>query len=469
MADGLLTRFMPTEIIRRRVGVPLDDVSKADKYLRDALTADKNDGLRLAVRARWIALAVIGLLLPFLNFSWEMLYYEVLLLGFALLGWAMLHAGRVGTSRLELALIFLDLAFLTFTLVVPNPFADENWPTAMQYNFGNFIYFYVLLAAGTMAYTWRTVWAMGTWVTVLWLVAAALVIFFGTTMPELSAALAAVLSDQGRMIDFLDPNEANFPARVQEVVVFLIVAGILALNSWRNNQLLLKQAEVARERANLARHFPPTIVDQIASRDQPLGSVRSQSVTVMFADIVGFTRMAEKQSPAEVIALLRDFHGRMEAAVFNNHGTLDKFLGDGIMATFGTPDPSPEDSANALRCGLEMMATMDEWNRQRHDLGEAPIKLSIGIHKGDVVLGDIGSERRLEFATLGDTVNVANRLEALTRELDVRMIVSGQLVEDITEVGAADANELLSGLEASAARTLRGRDDPMTVWTYAGA
>lgn len=466
MASGLLARIIPQDMSVRANRLNQEKLASTNKFLLEALTTDKRNGLRLAVRARWVALGVIALLLPYLNFTWSVLYYEALLAGFALIGWAQLRAGRVGQSRQELALIFCDLAFMTFTLVVPNPFFHETWPTAMQYKFDGFMYFYVLLAASTMAYSWRTVFAFSTWTTGLWLGALILVVVFGTEIPALTDGVTGALVGYERMLEFLDPNDPQVQARVQEVVVFVIVAGILALNSWRTNQLILAQSDVARERANLARHFPPTIVDQLADRDQPLGAVRSQTVVVMFADIVGFTRMAEQRSPEDVVAMLREFHGHLESAVFNHHGTLDKFLGDGIMATFGTPDPSPEDAANALRCAREMMTTIDQWNGDRVARGEDPVRLSIGIHCGEVVLGDIGSERRLEFAALGDTVNVANRLEALTRDLHVRMIVSDGFVDALRAATEDQGRELLTDFHSGTEQPLRGRDDPVKIWTY---
>src|SRR3546814_9511924 len=98
------------------------------------------------------------------------------------------------------------------------------------------------------------------------------------------------------------------------------------------------------------------------------------------------------------------------------------------MATFGTPEPGPRDAANALAAGRAMLRTVEEWNRERIAAGEPPIQLSIGIHYGEVVLGNIGSERRLEFAVLGDVVNVARRLETLTRDLQCHLAACSALV-----------------------------------------
>ena len=278
--------------------------------------------------------------------------------------------------------------------------------------------------------------------------ALALVAVFGTEIPELSEITAVAFAGYERILDVIDPNDPRIPERVQEVVIFLIVAGTLAVNAKRTNRMIIQQAKIARERANLARHFPPNIVDQMAERDQPLGAVRSQMVAVMFVDIVGFTRMAGQQTPEEVVAMLRQFHARLEAKVFEHQGTLDKFLGDGLMATFGTPESGPRDAANALRCGREMLVDIEQWNDARRESGAEPIKVSIGLHYGAVVLGDIGSERRLEYAVLGDAVNVASRLEVLTRNLGVAMVTSDDLVSAVRQEADADGAELLMGLTA---------------------
>ena len=452
---------------RRRGGLSEKDFAQVDPFIQEALSENKRQGLLLAVRARWIALATIAVLLPFLNSRWEVLYYEVALIVFALIGWAQLRAGKVVQSRQELFLIFLDLALITFVIVFPNPFRDDVWPTAFQFQLGEFGYFYVMLAVGALAFSWRTIFAFGVWTAGLWLGALALIALFGTELPELSEKAAVAFTGYQRILDVSDPNDPRIPERIQEVVIFLIVAATLAVNGYRNNRLIFQQANIARERANLARYFPPTIVDQMADRDEPLGAVRSQDVSVMFVDIVGFTGMAGRQSPEDVVALLRQFHARLEAKVFEHQGTLDKFLGDGLMATFGTPEPGPHDAANALACGRAILVDIEEWNAARKEAGAEPVKVSVGLHYGSVVLGDIGSERRLEYAVLGDTVNVASRLEALTRNLGVGMVTSDDLVTAVRHNAGVDAVgiELLSGLDSAGAQHLRGRDEPINAWT----
>jgi adenylate cyclase len=458
MADtGTAGKFL------RQLRPPEESDGPAHKYLEEALDQNKREGLLLSVRARTISLAVVGVFIIFLNPHISVIYYEVLLIGFALIGWAQLKIGRVGRSRAELLLLFLDLALMTVVLAVPNPLDPRDWSVAMQYKFNNFTYFYILLAGATLAYSWRTLFAVAGYTTLLWMGA----YFWAKEQPssiaDLTDKVAAAVSDYPHIFEFIDPNNVQLEPRIQEVLLFAIVAGILALNSWRANRLLVRQAEAARGRANLARHFPPNIVDNLATRDQPLGEVREQPVAVLFADIVGFTKMAEAQSPEAIVALLRDFHSRMEACVFDNGGTLDKFLGDGLMATFGTPDTSPDDAMHALQCAQSMNSVMKDWNTARKQSNLPAIQLSVGIHFGQVVLGDIGSERRLEYAVLGDVVNVASRLEALTRPLNASILVSDAVIE---AAGGPDIAAKL-GYTATGPQEIRGREQTVSGWQLA--
>ncbi|MCP4184794.1 MAG: adenylate/guanylate cyclase domain-containing protein [Hyphomicrobiales bacterium] len=444
------------------------EAAKNNPHMMDALGVNKRQGQVLAIKARWISLVVIAILLPFINPNWDVLYFEALLVAFALLGWAQLKAAQVGQSRMELVLILLDLVLLTIIGILPNPLFEQIWPSAMQYRFENFPYFYVILAGATLAYSWRTLIAIGTWTSVIWLLGLVGIIFFGRTDPQLTEDIGQAIASYPLMLDVIDPNNVLVGVRIQEVVVFLIVAAILALNGWRNNQWMMKQASSERERENLARYFPPNIVDELADQDHPFDNIRLQPVAVLFADIVGFTRMAEQGNPEKVVEFLRKYHQLLETAVFENHGTLDKFLGDGIMATFGSPVIGPQDAANALQCVRDMVKSIDRWNAKRVEDGEAPVMLSIGVHYGDVILGDIGSERRLEFATLGDTVNVAARLEELTRSLGTQVIVSDELIEANKICEAGNDNYQLDNFTNVGSKILKGRESEIGIWKMQG-
>jgi adenylate cyclase len=221
------------------------------QFAQAALAAAKQEGLQLAVRARYIALVVIACLLPIINPSWDQLYYVALLGLFALIGWGQVRVGRVGLSRPELTLLFCDLALLTFIAVVPNPFSSAHWAVATQYRFGNFIYFFVVLSCAILAYSWRTVIAVGTWTSVLWVVGMVWVWWQPDRDPELTAHIAAAIGSDQRLFQLISPNSIVFGARIPEIVVFMIVAVTLAVAVRRSNELLIRHAAVERARALL--------------------------------------------------------------------------------------------------------------------------------------------------------------------------------------------------------------------------
>jgi adenylate cyclase len=433
------------------------------KFAEAALADSKREGLWLAVRARWVALAVIALTLPIMNPHWEVIYYIVSLGLFAVIGWAQLKVGKAGVSRPELFLMFCDLALLTFIAVVPNPWSPGGWPIGMQFRFDTFIYFFVLLATAPLAYSWRTVIAMGTWTAALWAVGVGWVWLQPETHAALAERVRAAVGSDVRMFALIDPTAVHIAARFQEIVVFLIVAVTLAVAVRRSNALLVSHAGIERERTNLARYFSPNVVEQLSKNDEPLKQVRTENVAVLFADIVGFTAYADGRSPAEVIGTLRRFHERMEREIFRHEGTLDKYLGDGLMATFGTPFPGASDAGNALRCAQTMLGAIDDLNRERRHRGEPPIRISIGLHYGQVVLGDIGLNR-LEFAVIGTTVNAASRLESLTREFGCAIIASDDLVQRASaETSSSDAD--FTHLVAQPPQAIRGLEQPLGIWT----
>ena len=436
------------------------------RFAEAALERHKREGTVLAVRARWIALAVVAVMLPFINPRLEIIYFEILLLCFALIGWAQLRVGRVGLSKAELLLIFCDLALMTIVIVVPNPLASTDWPLAMEYRAQGFKYFYILLASGTLAYSWRTVRGIGSVTCVFWLLALAIVWAVSGENVALTEAAYAAFSPDREMADLLDPNNLLFYIRVQEVVIFVIVAWTLAISVRRFGHLLMGHAALERERANLARYFSPNVVEELSHNDEPLKQIHTQNIAVLFVDIVGFTRYAADRTPQEVIMTLRQFHQRMEAEVFQHGGTLDKYLGDGLMATFGTPIAGDADALNALRCARAMMQSVADWNDERASSGERPIRAGFGLHYGPVVLGDIGSNR-LEFAVIGNTVNVASRIEALTRELSVELAASDDLLERVRREAGGD-DRALSELIRHDGMEIRGLDAKMTVWALSG-
>jgi adenylate cyclase len=229
----------------------------------------------------------------------------------------------------------------------------------------------------------------------------------------------------------------------------------------------MERRRVAAERArnNLSRYFSPNIVELLASQDEPLGAGRRETVAILFADIVAFTQMAELMAPEDVLALLREFHTRMTEQIFSSGGTVDQYMGDGIVAVFGTPAASRNDAANALACAQTMLDALERWNHERERKGEAPLAIGIGVNYGPVVLGDVGSEHSMSFTAIGDTVNTAARLQVLTRSLKTPLVVGDAVIRAVQTLSPEIAAERILRLEDQGEHILRGRTSPVRLWT----
>jgi adenylate cyclase len=422
-------------------------------------------GLRFAVGARFAALLVIAIWVAVQNIYGpieRILYFEGLIAMFGVLGALQYFVARArgGDTKFQYLFVLADTVLLTLVLLMPVPGETDAVPIALHLRWPNFLYFFVIGASAMLSYSpllmiWSGIttaisWTIGTW----WII----------SLPETFALPLANTDSVGEfLVLYLDVNAISVMRWLQQIIVYMIFSCILAGIVWRAKTLVQHQAATERERANLARYFSPNMVDDLAQSDQPLGTVRRQDIAVLFADIVGFTRLSENQPPEAVISLLREFHGRMEASVFAHHGTLDKYIGDGVMATFGTPAVGPRDACNALACAREMVESIESWNRARVQRNEPPIRVSVGVHFGPVVVGDIGGEHRLEFAVIGDTVNVASRLENLTRSLDAEIVIGEDLVAAVEREAPGASSAPLAGFQQQPPQPIRGRNAALPI------
>jgi adenylate cyclase len=255
--------------------------------------------------------------------------------------------------------------------------------------------------------------------------------------------------------DFVTPvtgESVQLVLYLSNVFVTVVAGFFFYLVARRSRRLILESAGFEVQSASLARYFSPDVVREISGKEEdffrPGGEVRE--VVVLFSDIRGFTRLSAEHPPDEVFALLSGYHAAMVEAIFENGGTLDKFIGDGIMATFGAIHGGPDNRRQALAAALAMRANLAALNAARQAAGRFTIAHGIGIHCGPVLVGNVGIAERLEFTVIGETVNTASRIEGACKELGRDLLFSaavagaaweGLAVEDAGEAG-------LRGIEA---------------------
>lgn len=175
----------------------------------------------------------------------------------------------------------------------------------------------------------------------------------------------------------------------------------------------------------LCRYMAREVAEQMLKDKSKLrlGGTRAQ-VTILFADIRNFTTLSEQMDPAEVVSLLNSYYPRMINVIFRHQGMVDKFIGDAILAVFGVPAPRPDDALRAVRAALAMRRELGVINQERQARGLLSVEIGIGITSGTVISGNIGSERRMDFTVIGDPVNLAARLEGMTKEVARKILIN---------------------------------------------
>jgi adenylate cyclase len=208
----------------------------------------------------------------------------------------------------------------------------------------------------------------------------------------------------------------------------------------RRIALMHRISEEQLRRERLHRYFSPQVAQTIEQDEQDFDTGHVCEITVLFSDLRGFCAFSQDLPPAAVLDLLNEVHSRMVEVVFAHGGTLDKYIGDGLMAYFGAPIPQADHATRALNCAQQMRAAFASLSTARAARGELTLRLSIGLNSGTAVVGSIGAANRREFTAVGDTVNLAARMESLTRDYDADILVSG---ETARKVGATCPLRLL--------------------------
>jgi adenylate cyclase len=250
--------------------------------------------------------------------------------------------------------------------------------------------------------------------------------------------------------DRLDPFAAFKPDDL-ELISAVAAQTAIAVENARAHERLARE-EVAR--ANYSRFLPEYVVKQMLENPESfkLGGV-SQTITILFADIRGFTRISEHAQPERIVSLLNRYFSAMTDIIFAHGGTLDKYLGDGLMALFGAPTATPDDANNAINAAVAMQRRLLGINVELMNEGLPEIGVGMGLHTGEVIVGYIGSDRRSEYTAIGDTVNTSQRLESNAKGGEI-------LISDATAKAARSRYQL----KPRDPITVKNRTQPVVLW-----
>jgi adenylate cyclase len=291
-----------------------------------------------------------------------------------------------------------------------------------------------------------------------------LIVLLGMAPPLLSlriGALKVLALAAALLLAYLVAAQLAFDGGRVVLVTYPLVALLLATAGSAGVEFLTTTRERQRLRRNFARFVPAAVVDDVMSRtddDLRLGGTTIDS-TVLFCDLRGFTRWAEPQPAATVIETLNRYLTEMSDALLAHGGTVVSYMGDGIMAVFGAPIEQPDHADRALAAAREMLtARLPRFNASLPEA--AAFRMGIGLNSGPVSSGNVGSEQRLEYAAVGDTTNVAARLEAACKETPHQLLFSDATRERLT----SDAGDLVDLGEI----TIRGREATIRVWALQG-
>jgi adenylate cyclase len=433
--------------------------------IQQAVRREQKSGLLLGLRLRLVVLALVAVYLLSFGLDPSQIIDLSALAALCISGWAQYRIAGTRLDQPAVLALFPVADALLVLLAIFSGIEQQGFPRVIMDEVRPVTWLFLLLTMQALAYRpWLAAWS-GLVTGVLWIVAFLWMLAYPGAHGSLRVEVPPGADPVPLFLAaFYDPLFINADAWVREALLALVCGCILAVAVRRSQGMMSRALLAERSRANLARYFSPSMVDQLAAHDQPFDTAREQEIGVLFADLVGFTRYAETSSPQHLIQMLREFHGRVAQVVFEHGGTLDKFIGDCVMATFGTPTRGSNDATRTIACCCAIASAVEDWNEARRSGAQIPVKIGIGAHYGRVVTGDIGDERRLEFAVLGDTVNVASRLEALTRKLSCTILISDDLVQ-AAKLEAHAVDDLLARFGPVEPQELRNRAERVSLWS----
>jgi adenylate cyclase len=419
------------------------------------LAAAERAGLRLALIGRTLALLPIAgwyawFGVPVGNYAGLAAVSAFMLLGFV--HFFLLVSGRERAWH-RYAFLALD-AFALGVLVIVTPLSQgaDDIPKILVFRAYGVYYLFLMLAVAALSLSPRLVMFAGaTVVAMLWAVFGWIVSGMARTVTWGDLPPGADRDTFVRTL--LDPDFIGLGNRAEESAVILATAALLAVAVHRARNVVRARARAERQRRRIQDVFGQYVPTEVAATilaNQAALTPQTRVASILFSDIEGFTRLSERRPPAEMIQLLNEFFDAATEVIGSHRGVVVSFVGDAVVAAFNAPLDLSDHAAEATRAGQSLLALVAHRN-----FGGEALQIRVGIATGPVASGSVGGTRRQTWTVYGDTVNLAQRLEALNKELDTRLLVSEETARqakgiEFREVGTT---------------AVRGRDQPERVFT----
>ena len=342
--------------------------------------------------------------------------------------------------------IVLDMALLL--ALIWSFHIEYGQPPSFYLKAPTMIYVFIFIGLRVLTFRARYVVAAGITAAVGWAALSAYAVYA-------SGGMEMITRDY---VEYMTSNSVLIGAEADKIIAILVVTAVLAVAMNQARRLVVRSAAEGAAARDLARFFSPEVARQITASEQVIeaGSGEARDAAVLFCDIRGFTRFAHAVSPGEVIAMLTEYQQALVPVILGNGGTIDKFMGDGIMATFGAVRPSATAAADALRAVDAVMEAAAAWNRNRAAEGRPAHRVNAAVAFGPIVFGAVGDIDRLEYTVIGDPVNQAAKLEKANRAQGVDALTDRRTWE-----AAVGQGYEAGSVEHRSGSRLEGFDEPV--------
>lgn len=435
--------------------------------VRRAITVAQDAGERTVAWARLIlAVTFVALFIASLGAAgMEQLGYAmegfeaVVLTGYVVFALFYLAVARRGSvpGWLLIGSIVVDVALLMGLIWSFHLKYDQ--PEAFYLKAPTLLYVFIFIAMRALRFEPRYVLFTGLAAALGWLILVLLAVAEGIQDPTM---IDGVLTRD--YVTYMSQPLVLIGAEIDKVVSILVVAALLAVAVQRARGLMQVAHKETMAASDLRRFFPADVAARITDRDEAIraGEGEMREATILNVDLRGFTRLSKEMPPDNVIAFLADYQKRVVPLIREHNGAVDKFLGDGIMATFGAARVTGTHCADSIRCGLALLANMDAWTAERAAQGLDTPALGLSVATGSVIFGAVGDGKRLEYTVIGDAVNLSAKLEKHNKAENARFIGDATTHTKAIEQGL----EAAVPAEARAQRPVEGVAHPLDIVVY---